>query len=398
MGGWAKDENIHIDVSGLKGIRLNGLELTMAGGVQTGEVSKYLEANAPHLGTWFGTCASVGVVGYLLHGGGSQKHLWDYEDCLSELRHTNSTSCDLRFQNETVTQVEIVIANGTKITLNEESRYQDLWRCVRHSGPSFGIVTSITIRLQARRPCNKCMSQVWMDLPSETYPKLLTFMESRRLDRNYFVSLNVRRTWTYLGVADPILMLVFTETTATSLLGKYILRYRVLREVADALDISYWKLLLYNVKNDLTLVFKSIVNGYELNWHDSNYHFWKTHQDMSSLTRQVRTDVDFKEVALEYYEFWKLHETECILEQSAVVFRVVAVDCFTPESIADLHQFEERVRHKLVNADYLNLPLKNGRNANFFGGRLDLLRETKHRWDPQNLLQEGGTSSCSKNS
>ena len=120
-----------------------------------------------------------------------------------------------------------------------------------------------------------------------------------------------------------------------------------------------------------------------------SYSFWKSHEDMSSLTRQVRADFDFAEVALQYYDFWKKRKSECILEQSPYVFRMVAVDCFTANSISDLHLFEKAMSHKLETTGYLNLPLQNATNAYFFGGRLDLLRRMKQRWDPQNRFRGG---------
>jgi hypothetical protein len=76
-----------------------------------------------------GTCKSVGVMGYHIHGGWSA---------------VTST-----WANESIVAMQVVTANGTLVNLSTSSTGDEaeLWRAMRVAGSSFGIVTSLTIRL-----------------------------------------------------------------------------------------------------------------------------------------------------------------------------------------------------------------------------------------------------------
>ncbi|CAE7584858.1 xylO, partial [Symbiodinium pilosum] len=80
-----------------------------------------------------GTCPTVGVMGFHLHGGwGATTDTW---------------------ANESIVQMEVVTADGALHTLNAESTGEEaqLWNAMRVAGSSFGIVTELTIRLFNRR-------------------------------------------------------------------------------------------------------------------------------------------------------------------------------------------------------------------------------------------------------
>jgi hypothetical protein len=218
---------------------------------------------------------------------------------------------------------------------------------------------------------------------------LLEWLRRRRLDTNFYLSIGVNSVWTDVCSSEPYIQLWFTENISRNWFEKVKMLYSVIEDLASELNIGFLDLLLYNMKEHVAVRLKAFWLNVDLTAGAPSYTWWKSHDDMSSLTRQVRAEFDFAEVALEYYEFWSKRQSECILEQSPYVFRLVAVDCFTPSSIVDLHLFEKAMSHKLETTGYVNLPLQNATNAYFFGGPLDFLRGTKQRWDPQNRFRGG---------
>eukprot|EP00928_Gymnodinium_smaydae_P037403 TRINITY_DN25969_c0_g1_i1.p1 TRINITY_DN25969_c0_g1~~TRINITY_DN25969_c0_g1_i1.p1 ORF type:complete len:560 (-),score=41.91 TRINITY_DN25969_c0_g1_i1:215-1894(-) len=76
-----------------------------------------------------GTCPTVGVTGYLIHGKSSPRTRW--------------------MGNTTLYSMDVVTAEGNLFTIGHDSEHADLWTAMRQAGSSFGLVTSLTIRLAA---------------------------------------------------------------------------------------------------------------------------------------------------------------------------------------------------------------------------------------------------------
>lgn len=139
-----------LDMRNLRHIGINGLyskdeqlSVTIGTGLTWGEVLKYLRKFDKDLITVHGQCTSVGVAGYALHGG---VHFGG----LSELYGLAS---------DNILAITAVVANGSIVELTESrcdvdgvsqaysSECSGLWFGLRGAGSSFGVVTSLTLKL-----------------------------------------------------------------------------------------------------------------------------------------------------------------------------------------------------------------------------------------------------------
>jgi len=92
-----------------------------------------------------GECDSVGVGGFYLHGGG----------------HASGLQEQYGSGNSTIVSMEVVTADGKVRTLSDDSDDQSLWKAMRKAGSSFGVATSLTIRIWERKE-----PPVWILKPS----------------------------------------------------------------------------------------------------------------------------------------------------------------------------------------------------------------------------------------
>jgi FAD/FMN-containing dehydrogenase len=104
---------------------------TVASGAQWGKVYKDLHESADVYVTG-GRNGLVGVGGFLLGGGNS------YYTGL------NGFGCD------TVTNFEVVLANGTVVNANAQDN-SDLWKALKGGGPNFGLVTHVELETMPAR-------------------------------------------------------------------------------------------------------------------------------------------------------------------------------------------------------------------------------------------------------
>ena len=157
----SKAGGIMLDMRNLRHIEINGLNsndspmsVTIGTGFTWGEVLNYLRKVDKDLITVHGQCTSVGVAGYALHGG---VHFGG----LSELYGLASDS---------ILAVTAVVANGSVVELTESrcdvdgvsqsysSECAGLWFGLRGAGSSFGVVTSLTLKLHREPKLQSALS------------------------------------------------------------------------------------------------------------------------------------------------------------------------------------------------------------------------------------------------
>ena len=122
------DNGLMIDLSGLKGIRVDQERGTaqVAGGSLIGDIDHATHAFG--CATPGGIISTTGAGGLIL--GGGIGHL--------------SRKCGLSIDN--VLAADVVLADGTLVTA-DENHHKDLYWAIRGGGGNFGIVTSLTLRL-----------------------------------------------------------------------------------------------------------------------------------------------------------------------------------------------------------------------------------------------------------
>lgn len=157
----SKHGGIMLDMRKLKAIEIHGLRspmsqisMTIGTGLVWGEVLRFLRKIDRDLITVHGQCTAVGVAGYSLHGG---VHFGG----LSELYGLSS---------DNILGLTAVVANGSVVDLSESKciidgvsvayseECRDLWFGFRGAGSSFGVVTSLTLKLYRETKMRSALS------------------------------------------------------------------------------------------------------------------------------------------------------------------------------------------------------------------------------------------------
>ena len=175
--------SVMLDMRSLKSITFNKanhtddiFSMTIGTGLTWGEVLKKLRNLDKELLTVHGQCTSVGVAGYALHGG---VHFGG----LSELYGLAS---------DNILALTAVVANGSIVELSGSTCVIDgisreyssdcsgLWFAFRGAGSSFGVVTSLTLRLHRESRLLSALSILSLDIQdsSRSQKAIKSYMDS----------------------------------------------------------------------------------------------------------------------------------------------------------------------------------------------------------------------------
>ena len=125
-GGWSTGEGLVVDVTRLRGIRIEDGQVTVAAGERLVDV--YAALGPRGVGIPAGSCPTVGLAG-LTQGGG-----------IGVLTRAWGLTCD------NLLSAEVVTADGTVRTCDERREPELFWALRGGGGGNFGIVTSLTLR------------------------------------------------------------------------------------------------------------------------------------------------------------------------------------------------------------------------------------------------------------
>ena len=126
-----REGSLNLNLVYLNTVALDGTAATLGVGNTYAKVLEAIPTSSYSIA--HGGCRSVGVGGFCVSGGG----------------HPPVTRIT-GLCNDTVTSMTVVTANGTVLSLDDNSEHPDLWRAMRLAGSDFGIVTEV--RVGARRP------------------------------------------------------------------------------------------------------------------------------------------------------------------------------------------------------------------------------------------------------
>lgn len=126
-----KNNSVHLDMRQMRSFNFRRGSRYGHAKIGPGLQMHDLMNNIPHGYQYtVGTCATVGVGGYFLHGGISHRTHW--------------------LGNTTIYSMDVVTADGDLVTISEKSPHEGLWTAMRMAGSSFGVATSLSLRLPAK--------------------------------------------------------------------------------------------------------------------------------------------------------------------------------------------------------------------------------------------------------
>jgi len=160
-----KKDSVHLDMRNMTSFSFRsegGYGFARLGpGLTNGDLEARIPAGFQYA---VGTCPSVGVAGYLLHGGSSPRTTW--------------------LGNTTLYSIDVVTADGEMLTVSEASPHDGLWTAMRMAGSSFGVATSLTVRLPAK-PQRK-----FTVVPAlGSFERLLAALRQPRSDGDWWIGL-----------------------------------------------------------------------------------------------------------------------------------------------------------------------------------------------------------------
>jgi hypothetical protein len=159
-----QDGSLVVDLKNIKSIQVSSSTQTavFGTGIRLGDLALALY-NGGHQAIAHGTCPYVGTGGHLGCGGfGFPSRMWG-------------------LALDAVIAAQVVLANGTLVTASN-SQNQDVFFAIRGAAPSFGIVTSITIKTQPA-PSSNILFQYVFDA-SNTAIAVQTFLAYQNFGAN----------------------------------------------------------------------------------------------------------------------------------------------------------------------------------------------------------------------
>lgn len=299
-----------------------------------------------------GTCESVGVMGYTLHGG------WGA---------TTST-----WANESIVEIEVITADGELRTLNAANQGNEakLWDAMHVAASSFGIVTNLTIQL-----FNHSERSFWFLPVLNSFDYLLSVLP----DETSFGWIGLARWDSVFYQKNTIL--------GSGWFLQIVLKDDSMWTKAKAVAWIMSKLIIIGITYQSPYSFPSSAETWDL----GRYPF----QTASVFTRfYPRTEIRGAAKLLE--GFFAQHAADCRynlgpIQGTAPRLPLVTVECNTPSSAELLKQFVKENSNVLQpnrsGSGYIKLPLDGSssyRQAYF--PQYAQLSATKCIWDPTDFF------------
>jgi hypothetical protein len=355
-----KGNSVHLDMKLMKNFRLynQGGETfaEMGPGNRLLDMMQNIPAEYEYA---VGTCPTVGVVGFHVHGGSSPRTTY--------------------LANETLAQLEVVTANGFLLTLSNTSVHHDLWIAMRMAGSSFGVVTSLTIKFRPRPQKASGLLPVTGSF-SDIFPKVLS-TSFVNCTNSYNIWIGLFRFDQLIGgfwslkIAMPSGGSTDQHSTVDAAANATLtyLRAQGMDPDIGALNHLVDCLATSDIETNLTATRAPAVMA--------------TISDMGSNGRFYPMS-SFRERAAVIHDFYKSHMSSCWLDIGPIKGpgERVFIDntCYASASAKELAEYM-RTNSKLLEGGgsqrYYNLPI-NGTAAKEYWPNYDMLAALKEKWDP----------------
>lgn len=335
-----KDSGIHLDLRSIKGRRIFQKDGEWFAQFETGNTfaDLFKTMDTRRFTFLHGECWSVGVGGFFLHGGA---HVTSIQEMYAS------------WANETITSMEVVTADGQIRTLSDDSDDQLLWKAMRQAGSSFGVATSLTIRMwevpeptrwEITTPLNMTTSDIlrWMEVAPSL--KLSFYPLSHEI-------------WAAskeggLTMLDDLRQLVNASQAVSIRSGNE--------------DSSYFG----RYTSASTMVSRNLTAFIKVSLEASNQ------LDPTQCWQVIKPFRPDDHIIRPIDEFKMTYETTCFSAERNLHFS---------KTLSDLEDaYDEIDAHR---SKYYNIPSRNTSNTdNYWGGDADLLRSIKQEYDADDLF------------
>lgn len=315
----------------------------------------------------YGSCDSVGGMGYHLHGG------WNK---ISE-----------KWANESMVAMDVVTATGDLITIGEHSTGEEakLWDGMRIAGSSFGIATSVTIKLD-----QEPLAGLLVYMVENTFEELLSAMVKTDFGVVGFFKFHqlykhVIRTE---GRTDRYFMEVMLHDWSEETVGAYLtwmMTYGIKPVVADQVvdAFQYWE---DTVSGKLPALPSYQTGG----WKYGQAPF----EDIGVYMRFFPVDKSIemtRKMHDEFYVHWEEDCSEYFGGIKHIQDPFVAMECRTKKSIKKLKEYitenEDYYQPNKPGSGYVNVPMDNSKmyRAAYYP-TYNELQKIKNIWDPNDVF------------
>lgn len=297
-----------------------------------------------------GTCPSVGVMGYHIHGG------W--------------AATTASWANESIVSMQVVTADASLLDLDASSTgaEAELWRAMRVAGSSFGIVTSLTIRL----------------LPTPEPPVILLPVQNSLEYLLNTLPFNASFGWVGLARWDQ----VFSNPGEINRSGWFVQATLNNADLATKTSFLHWM-----VKNGILPRVPIVPSAFPTssdNWMEGRYPF-----PASGVFSRFYPNDQILDVARLLSTFFAPYAHACRYNlgpfKADEQLPIVSVECNTPEAVEALKSFVDKHADVLqpdkAGSGYVNLPLDATRKySRAYWPQYDELAAIKATWDPKDFF------------
>jgi len=371
--GYSTGEDIVvIDVSNLKEININEEKGTvkLGGGIRNREAYEALGAKGyPFPG---GGCPTVGVAGLILGGG------WGYSSRYLGL------ACD------SLLEMEMIDYKGNKLILNDKSNSDLFWACKGSGGGHYGVVVSLTLKLQEKVDMGTLIRINYKNINEEDAVKILENLQNLYRDLDYKMNL---KTSLYNskedGIGIKLIGLFYGEDTEARKILKSI------TEVSEKIvaDFDYMTILECN---------RWIQDSHpEYERYKSGGRF--LYNDLDAKDIRSLLDIIKERAEGAYYTAITLYglggKVKEISKDASAFYYRDAKFILGFQTVWDDNKYKKnniewflpryKILTKITKGAFVNFPLHELKNyeEEYYGNNLKKLKEIKRKYDPRNFFR-----------